>query len=131
MTLSDGSFQLFANPTPSGDSTKDASGNYPQMLLKRLNIDLKIDTVHVKKISVFYTELNQKSKQTGTIIFANTSGNYTISLGVVGLDIARNGDVYLASEEVDLEVEALVAIGSALAVVGIEPQPYASSKVAS
>jgi len=73
LALSDGNLHLFANPIP-GDSTKDNSPNFPQMLLKRLSIDLKIDTIHAKKISIFYTELNNKSKQTGTVIFANTSG---------------------------------------------------------
>ncbi|OCX50776.1 hypothetical protein BEL04_18760 [Mucilaginibacter sp. PPCGB 2223] len=73
LSLNTGSFQLFANPVP-GDSTKDNSPNFPQMMLKRLSIDLKIDTIHAQKISVLYTELNNKSKQTGTVIFANTSG---------------------------------------------------------
>src|SRR6185437_10964039 len=71
--LTDGSLHLFANPIP-GDSTKDNSPNYPQMLLKRLGIDLKIDSIHAKKISIYYTELNNKSKEPGTVIFANTSG---------------------------------------------------------
>jgi len=74
LTLTDGSLQLFSNPVP-GDSTIDNSINYPQMLLKKLNIDLKIDTIHAQKISIFYTEYNQKSKQSGTVIFANTSGD--------------------------------------------------------
>ncbi|WP_448700829.1 hypothetical protein ACFGVR_02130 [Mucilaginibacter sp. AW1-3] len=74
LTLTDGRVQLFSNPVP-GDSTIDNSVNYPQMLLKKLNIDLKIDTIHTKKISIFYTELSQKSGQSGTVIFANTSGD--------------------------------------------------------
>jgi len=73
LTLTEGSLHLFANPIP-GDSTKDNSPYFPQMLLKKLGIDLKIDTIHAKKISIFYTELNNKSKQTGTVIFANTNG---------------------------------------------------------
>jgi len=74
LTLSDGSLQLFSNPTP-GDTITDKSTSFPQMLLKRLDVDLKIDTVHVNKISVYYTELGKKSGQSGTVAFVNTGGD--------------------------------------------------------
>lgn len=73
LTLDDGSLQMFANPVP-GDTTVDNSPGFPQLLLKRLNIDLKIDTIQVNKISVYYTEFNNKSGKSGTVSFVNTSG---------------------------------------------------------
>jgi hypothetical protein len=74
LTLNGGNLQLFSNPTP-GDTTTDRGATFPQLLLKKLNIDLKIDTIHVNKASVYYTELNKKSGQSGTVAFVNTSGD--------------------------------------------------------
>jgi len=73
LKLSDGSIHIYANPNPK-DTTSDNSVNFPQLLLKRFKIDLKIDTIGIKNISLIYTEYNKKSGKTGTVSFDNTSG---------------------------------------------------------
>lgn len=75
LTLANGSLQMFSNPVP-GDTTIDNGANFPQLLLKKLSIDLKIDTVYVHKISVYYTEQGKNSGKSGTVSFVNTSGKF-------------------------------------------------------
>jgi hypothetical protein len=73
LTLSSGSVQVFDNPAPN-DTTKDRSINFPQLVLSRLKMDLRIDTVQINRVGIYYTEYNPLSDQSGTIWFSNTGG---------------------------------------------------------
>ena len=73
MILNNGSFNLFSNPKVILKKT-DRERTYPNFGLKELRADLNIDTIDVSHINVSYTEYNQKSDQTGTIAFNNSSG---------------------------------------------------------
>lgn len=74
MILNNGSFNLFSNPKFILKNT-DRERTYPNFGLKELRADLNIDTIDANRINVSYTEYNQKSDQTGTIVFNNSSGH--------------------------------------------------------
>ena len=74
MILNNGSFNLFSNPKFILKNT-DRERTYPNFGLKELRADLNIDTIDANRINVSYTEFNQKSDQTGTIVFNNSSGH--------------------------------------------------------
>jgi hypothetical protein len=73
--FSKGKVEVFGNPNHPLDKT-DKIKSFPNVGLFKLNADIKIDTVSVRDISVFYTEYNAKSNQYGTISFNNTSGRF-------------------------------------------------------
>ena len=70
-----GSFSLFNNPNggdpnPSADKIK----SFPVYALKEITTDVRIDTAYTRNISVTYSEYNDKSYQTGSVIFSNITG---------------------------------------------------------
>jgi len=73
--LSQGTVEVFGNPNHHIDKT-DKIKSFPNVGLFKIKMDLKIDTVSVKNINVFYTEYNAKSNEYGTISFNNTSGRF-------------------------------------------------------
>lgn len=73
LALSDGSLKIFTNPAPN-DTTKDKSENFPHVLLGRLKMDVRIDTIRISKAAVYYTEFNPNSNQPGALSFNNISG---------------------------------------------------------
>ncbi|RKR85638.1 uncharacterized protein DUF748 [Mucilaginibacter gracilis] len=75
LTLTNGSLQIFNNPAPN-DTTVDNGYNFPQLLLARLKMDVKVDTIQVSKTGISYTEYGKKSGQPGTINFTNTTGKF-------------------------------------------------------
>ena len=75
MVLSNGSIQIFGNPKPSTDKS-DRIRTFPNVGLSKIYADMKLDTINIRHLNVYYTEYNDKSKQTGTIAFNNTSGRF-------------------------------------------------------
>ncbi len=73
LLLAGGKISIQSNPAPA-DTSIDNSRNFPQLMLKNLKMDLRIDTVLVNKLGVNYTEYNQKSGQPGAISFDNING---------------------------------------------------------
>jgi len=75
LILNNGTLEIFGNPNHPNDK-KDKITSFPNVGLFKINADMKIDTVLVHQINVFYTEYNEKSKEPGTISFNNTSGHF-------------------------------------------------------
>lgn len=73
LMLGNGSFDIIDNPAPN-DTTRDGSNNFPHVLLGQLKMDVRIDTVQIRRTNISYTEFNAQSEQWGTIYFNNTSG---------------------------------------------------------
>lgn len=76
MRLSNGSFSIFGNPKPGGDTTSDKAHTFPNAAIYELNTDLKIDTIDIKAMRLNLTEFGKKSHKTGTIVFNYTSGRF-------------------------------------------------------
>jgi len=72
--LKNGTMALYSNPH--GVSTPLAAkiNSFPGIALRNLTTDLSIDSILLHRITVLYSEYNQKSNQTGTITFNGTSG---------------------------------------------------------
>lgn len=49
--------------------TFDKGRNYPHVVLKRLKLNTRIDTLQIKNTDISYTEYNPKSKRKGTVTF--------------------------------------------------------------
>ena len=75
LILHSGSLEVFGNPKQTKQPT-DRVITFPNVGLYQIKSDVKLDTLRVKKITVYYTEFNQKSNKTGTISFNNTSGSF-------------------------------------------------------
>jgi len=76
MTFNKGSLDVFGNPKKTPRTT-DRVVTFPNAGLSNMNTDLKLDTVILHHMDVFYTEFNRKSNRTGTISFNNTSGSFS------------------------------------------------------
>jgi hypothetical protein len=68
MSVNSGAIQIFANPNKRKAET-DRVKTFPNAALKKLDLDLKIDTLLVSKFNVLYNEYNQKSDKIGSVIF--------------------------------------------------------------
>jgi hypothetical protein len=68
-----GTVDIFKNPNKI-NVYKDNIKSFPHVALYTAGIDLKIDTILIKKLNIIYGELNKKSGKTGAISFNNTSG---------------------------------------------------------
>ena len=75
LTLKNGNLEVFGNPTKTARPT-DRVITFPNAGLYNFHSDLKLDTVKLKHIDVFYTEYNKKSNKTGTVSFNNTTGAF-------------------------------------------------------
>lgn len=75
LNISDGAFQVFANPNPSTDKSNRIR-TFPNVGLKKIYADMKIDTVNLRRLNIYYNEYNPKSKKTGSISFMNTGGRF-------------------------------------------------------
>jgi len=75
LTLNKGRLEIFGNPKKTSRLT-DRVITFPNAGLYNFNSDLKLATVKLGHIDVFYTEFNQKSNRTGTISFNNTGGTF-------------------------------------------------------
>ncbi|MBC9911324.1 hypothetical protein [Chitinophaga varians] len=72
-------------PMPPGDKL----GQFPNQVLQKLHLPLKIDTVTGNNVDLQYTELSPVSRQTGQINFNHVHGRFT---NVTNIDsmVARN-----------------------------------------
>ncbi|ASU36032.1 hypothetical protein [Mucilaginibacter xinganensis] len=74
LTISNGTFQIFANPNQS-KTIKDKIKSFPNAAIDSISADIRIDTVLIRRMNVIYNEYNAKSKQTGSLEFNKTSGH--------------------------------------------------------
>ena len=94
-TFTNGKFEMYANPAPN-DTVKDQSPNFPQLLLHKLKLDVKIDTVVSDNTEVLYTEYGITSGQPGTVIFNRINGklyNVTNNKTALQKDSAARADI--------------------------------------
>lgn len=75
LTMTNGKITAFTNPGKKPDPTTDKVKTFPNMMIKKLNLDLRIDTMKIRHVDVIYNEFNKKSQKTGTVTFNNTSGH--------------------------------------------------------
>jgi hypothetical protein len=73
LTLFNGKVAVFSNPKP-GDTTADQSKTFPHLMLKKLELDIRVDTVDAQKVAVTYTGYGKKTGQPGIITFENIYG---------------------------------------------------------
>ncbi|MCR8558446.1 hypothetical protein KXD93_12390 [Mucilaginibacter sp. BJC16-A38] len=73
LTISDGSFQVFANPNHSSKK-ENMVKSFPNAAIDRIGDDITLDTVLFRRMNVIYNEFNTKSKQAGSLSFNNTNG---------------------------------------------------------
>jgi len=73
--IKSGAIMIYSNPKPSTDKS-DRVRTFPNVGLFKIYGDLRLDTILVNRLNVGYTELNIKSKKTGSITFNNTSGRF-------------------------------------------------------
>jgi|GEM_PF-53355 len=85
MVLADGKVGIYnTNALPKKVESK--TGKFPHQQLQKLALDLRIDTLQLRRVQISYQEFNKKTGKTGSIIFANTRGaiynitNYPASL---------------------------------------------------
>ena len=83
-----GILDLHNNPNKI-NNYKDKLETFPNVALYKLGMDLKIDTIDIKKLNITYSEQGKKSHKTGTLVFANTSaqiGNVTTNANALKTD---------------------------------------------
>ncbi|MDP9047220.1 MAG: hypothetical protein M3N14_03730 [Bacteroidota bacterium] len=74
LILGGGDIAIFSNPnSPPADSVNKVT-TFPNVLIHTLNTALKLDTISVHRLNIYYTEYNIKSHKTGTLTFNNTTG---------------------------------------------------------
>jgi hypothetical protein len=71
-------------------NTKSKLGNFPNQLLLKLPIGLYIPEISIKEGYVKYTEVNEKTRRPGDIIFSNVNGSVKNVTNMPG-HIAQNG----------------------------------------
>jgi hypothetical protein len=74
LTIGPAKVAIFMNrelPPPNFDKGR----NYPHNALKRLPIEMLVDTLSLKNVDIAYTEYNPKAKERGTLKLDNLSGN--------------------------------------------------------
>ncbi len=97
LALNNGAIQIFGNPRPSDDKS-DRARTFPSIGLRKIYADMKIDTINLHHINVYYTEFNTKSKQTGSVSFNNTSGRFlNVTSNDAALQKNNNCNVQLTS----------------------------------
>jgi hypothetical protein len=74
--LTDGNVEVFADRTLP-DPHKNKVGNYPHQLLTRLKLPVMIDTIRVQNFKVTFTELNDKTKKKGSVVFDDINGAFS------------------------------------------------------
>ena len=69
-----GTLQLYGSPNPNPNDKADRVRSFPNEALKKVNADVKIDSILIHRLHIYYTEFGKKSKKTGSISFNNTNG---------------------------------------------------------
>ncbi len=75
LIISRGSFDLFNNPNKINTNNNKIT-SFPNVAIRALNTDIKLDTLIARHIDISYNEHNKKSDKTGTITFNHTSGKF-------------------------------------------------------
>jgi len=73
MVLADGMVGIY-NTNALPKKVENKTGKFPHQQLQKLALDLRIDTLQLRRIQIAYQEFNSKTGKTGTISFANTRG---------------------------------------------------------
>lgn len=73
LIFTNGAVDIFKNPNKP-NIYKDKIKSFPHVALFNAGVDLKIDTITIKRLNIIYGELNKKSGKSGAISFKNTSG---------------------------------------------------------
>lgn len=73
MVLADGKVGIY-NTNALTKKVTNKTGKFPHQQLQKLALDLRIDTLQLRKTQITYQEFNKKTGKTGTISFANTRG---------------------------------------------------------
>ncbi|WP_069658709.1 hypothetical protein [Arcticibacter eurypsychrophilus] len=74
LILADGKVSIYnTNAFPKRPSNK--TGKFPHQQLQKLALDLKIDTLQLRRINISYNEYNRVTRRTGVVNFANTRGS--------------------------------------------------------
>lgn len=71
LIITGGMLDLYSNPNKIR-IYKDKLETFPNVAIYKLETDLKIDTIALKKFDITYSEVGKKSHKTGTLVFANT-----------------------------------------------------------
>ncbi|MCK7558997.1 hypothetical protein MKQ70_30075 [Chitinophaga sedimenti] len=72
-------------PMPPGNKL----GSFPNQMILKMKLPLKLDTLKPGSVDISYTELNPKTKKTGTVKFLDAGGTLT-NITNVDTAIARN-----------------------------------------
>ena len=88
LTLNTGLFSVFLNRAKP-DSIRNKGANFPQLALKRFNLDTTIDTIYLNDSRINYSEYNPDSRQKGTLTFSKINGNIT-NVTNDSLSLAKN-----------------------------------------
>ncbi len=75
LILKKGYIQVYGSIHHPAEKT-DKIKSFPNVGIFQIKGDLKIDTISIHHINVYYSEYNEKSRQTGTVSFDNTSGRF-------------------------------------------------------
>jgi len=97
LTLNKGKMSVFLN-RGRPDSLRDRGVNFPQLALRRFQLDTTIDTVLLKDSHVNYSEYNPDSRRKGTLSFGGINGSI-VNLTNDSLNLIKNkfSDVKLTS----------------------------------
>jgi hypothetical protein len=76
LSLHGGSLEVFGNPNHTKQLT-DRVITFPNAAIFLINADVKLDTIRLKRVAIYYSEYNAKDNKVGTISFNNTSGIVT------------------------------------------------------
>jgi hypothetical protein len=71
LIINGGMLDVFNNPTKI-KIYKEKLETFPNVAIYKLETDLRIDTIHIKKFDITYSEVGKKSRKTGTLVFAKT-----------------------------------------------------------
>ncbi|MGV8877503.1 MAG: hypothetical protein ACOH2A_00595 [Sphingobacteriaceae bacterium] len=95
--LTNGKLAIYADrrfPKPAIDKVQ----NYPHNALKRLKMDIKIDTVNLKNVGISYTEFNPKSGEKGKITFTKINGTISnVTTNQAALNKDHMADAHLTA----------------------------------
>jgi len=72
LIINGGILDLYNNPNKIR-RYKDKLETFPNVALYKLETDLKIDSIELKKFNITYSEVGKKSHKTGTLVFAGTT----------------------------------------------------------
>ncbi|SDF33810.1 hypothetical protein SAMN05216464_11643 [Mucilaginibacter pineti] len=75
LILNGGDINIFTNPNKIKNPSLDKVNSFPNMMVRKIDADIKIDTVRLHRVNIAYSEFNNKSNKTGSISFNNTSGH--------------------------------------------------------